>query len=93
MEKLKKNYIHCIYDISDKLEFLIKKKMQHYFNHIIINSYESSFINYQIKTNDMLYNLLLKEKSAYQNHLGKNYILILYKVLLSMYKKKNGYLF
>ncbi|KOB59039.1 hypothetical protein PFHG_00791 [Plasmodium falciparum HB3] len=88
MEKLKKNYIHCIYDISDKLEFLIKKKMQHYFNHIIINSYESSFINYQIKTNDMLYNLLLKEKSAYQNHLGKNYILILYKVLLSMYKKK-----
>ncbi|SPJ08315.1 conserved Plasmodium protein, unknown function [Plasmodium sp. DRC-Itaito] len=88
MEKLKKNYIQCIYDISDKLEFLIKKKMQHYFNHVIINSYESSFINYQIKTNDMLYNLLLKEKSAYQNHLGKNYILILYKVLLSMYKKK-----
>ncbi|CRG95405.1 conserved Plasmodium protein, unknown function [Plasmodium gallinaceum] len=88
MEDIKRQKSKLIQDIVIKLEFLLRKKLQNYFNSLLINSYERSFINYQVKTNNILFNMLIKEKSAYQEYMEKQSTYLIFNVLYSLYKKK-----
>ncbi|SBT75718.1 conserved Plasmodium protein, unknown function [Plasmodium ovale] len=88
MEEIKQKKIKMIQNVTDKLQFYVKKIVQNYFNVLIIRSYETSFVNYQMKTNDMLFNLLVKEKSIYQENMERQSYLLLCSTLSNLYKNR-----
>ncbi|SBS81869.1 hypothetical protein, conserved [Plasmodium ovale curtisi] len=88
MEEIKQKKIKMIQNMTDKLQFYAKKIVQNYFNVLIIKSYETSFVNYQMKTNDMLFNMLVKEKSIYQENIERQSYLLLYSTLSNLYKNR-----
>ncbi|CXH93110.1 conserved Plasmodium protein, unknown function [Plasmodium berghei] len=89
IEAMGKKKNKLINDFTNKFEYYIKKHIQkNYFNILLIKSYETHFINYQKKTNDMLFNVIVKEKSAYEENIGRQSILLLFNALTSLYKSK-----
>ncbi|GAW79543.1 hypothetical protein, conserved [Plasmodium gonderi] len=88
IQQMKKERDKAVQNVADKLDFWMKKRLQTYFNVLVIKSYETSFINYQVKTNNMLFNMLVKEKSSYQEIVERQSFLLLFHVLSNMYKRK-----
>ncbi|CAD2085154.1 conserved Plasmodium protein, unknown function [Plasmodium vinckei lentum] len=89
IEEMGKKKIKLITDFTSKLEYCTKRYIQkNYFNILLIKSYETHFINYQKKTNDMLFNVIVKEKSAYEENIGRQSILLLFNALASLYRSK-----
>ncbi|VTZ72434.1 conserved Plasmodium protein, unknown function [Plasmodium yoelii] len=89
IEEIRKKKNKLINDFTNKFEYYIKKYIQkNYFNILLIKSYETHFINYQKKTNNMLFNVIVKEKSAYEENIGRQSILLLFNALTSLYKSK-----
>ncbi|EDL43268.1 hypothetical protein, conserved [Plasmodium vivax] len=74
--------------LADRLQFYLRKKVQSYFNVLMIRSYETNFVSYQVKTNDLLFNLLVKEKSSYQEIVDRQSVLLLFHVLSNLYKRR-----
>ncbi|SCL97468.1 conserved Plasmodium protein, unknown function [Plasmodium chabaudi chabaudi] len=89
IEEMGKKKIKLVTDFTNKLEYCTKRYIQkNYFNILLIKGYETHFINYQKKTNDMLFNVIVKEKSAYEENIGRQSILLLFNALASLYKSK-----
>ncbi|CRG98800.1 conserved Plasmodium protein, unknown function [Plasmodium relictum] len=88
IEYIKKQRSKLIQGMMDKLEFSLRKKLQNYFNLLLIKTYEKSIVNYQVKTNSILFNMIIKEKTVYQEKLDKQNTYLLFNVLYSLYKKK-----
>ncbi|KEG00444.1 hypothetical protein YYE_04628 [Plasmodium vinckei vinckei] len=89
IEEMGKKKIKLITDFTNKLEYYTKRYIQkNYFNILLIKSYETHFINYQKKTNDMLFNVIVKEKSAYEENIGRQSILLLFSALGNLYRSK-----
>ncbi|ANQ06511.1 Uncharacterized protein PCOAH_00008590 [Plasmodium coatneyi] len=88
VEEGKKQREKTLKNLADKLQFHLRKKMQSYFNLLMIKGYETNFVTYQVKTNNLLFNLLVKEKSSYQEIVDRQSLLLLFHVLSNLYKRK-----
>lgn len=88
VEQMKNNKKKNVQEGFIKMEECLKKIGKKYFQALVMKSYEHSLVNYQVKTNNLLYEMLTKEKTVYQENIDKQNAFLLCSILSIFYKKK-----